>query len=292
MQFIIHALDRKQAKKLAHLLLPSAIKLIEHPQSVGWYISSQDGTPLGCLVAWHEPDKSYLRSLYIEPTARRQHLARALVETWQQHARTLNIKELHCLINLPMAEQQVFSAFLQQQGFPEGQFIGEIFTFNPYNIIHSKFIQKTLARSTPFLPSSWRVQRYSELTEHDRDLLAHSKNTTFPEHFAYDLEYTTLELSQSFAFFCGDTVVGYITQSRLSRNSAFVPVFAANPDYRGAGLTILKYYMFAIHFETPEILQLRCHFTPLTTVGRELFLHYTQQRFSRHSLEFYFCKTL
>ena len=123
-------------------------------------------------------------------------------------------------------------------------------------------------------------------------LLRKSKSTVFPEDFDFDLDFQHLELQQSFAFFCKDDVVGYITQRRITKNIASVPIFAANQSYRGAGLIILKYYMFAVHFETPEIFQIKCHFTPKTETGRNLFLHYTENKFLRHSLEYSFNKQL
>lgn len=292
MQFIFTVLQPCEIKKFSGFLLPSAAQLLNAPQSCGWSVETSDGTPLGCLVAWNETGCSYLRSLFIDENFRRRHLATELCTLWQRHALKQGIKTLHCLVSLPQKEQEIFSAFLRRQNFPAGKFTGEVFTFNPYTIISSRFIRKTFKRSSPYVPASWRVVRYSELSCQDRQLLEQSKGTLFPNYFAYDLQFSELEHHQSFAFFENDTVVGYISQTRLTRNIASVPVFAANPDYRGSGLIILKYYMFALHFETPEIWQLRCHFTPLTTTGRKLFLLYTENKFSRHTLEFYFSKNL
>lgn len=292
MQFIFATLQYHEIKKFSGFLLPSAALLLKEQQGYGWSVSTADGTPLGCLVAWDEDDSSYLRSLFIDKAFRRRHLASALCNIWQRHALTKGLKNLHCFISLPSNEQDIFKAFFRYKNFPPGQFTGEVFTFNPYNIANSKFIQKTFRRSKPFVPSSWHVVRYSELNGHEQKLLAQSKENLFPDYFAYDLQFSELDHHQSFVFFEHDTIVGYISQTRLTKNIASVPVFAVNPYYRCAGLIILKFYMFALHFETPEILQLRCHFTPLTTIGRKLFLLYTENKFSRHVLEFYFSKNL
>lgn len=292
MNYIFENLNQNNINQFLKLLLPSAAALIDAPNCNAWFVSLNDKTPLGCLVALNENGHSYLRNIFISPTFRRHKLATQLFNLWEQDCKSKKIQQLNCFVTLQQNELEIFSKFLSKQNFRVEKFQGEIFTFNPYTILKSKFIQKTLARKTPYIPKNWRVVRYINLSAHDLTLLRKSKSTVFPEDFDFDLDFQHLELQQSFAFFCKDDVVGYITQRRITKNIASVPIFAANQSYRGAGLIILKYYMFAVHFETPEIFQIKCHFTPKTETGRNLFLHYTENKFLRHSLEYSFNKQL
>lgn len=273
-------------------MLPSTRAILFEENVCSWYAETKDGEPLGCIVVYNDGINSYLRNLFVVKKARRCGIALKLLYLWFENSRAIGIKNIQCLVILPPKEQNAFFKLFKRADFDEIEFTGEVYTFNPYNIVNTKFIKKTFERKKPFLPKSWRVARYSELSKEDSLLLENSKNNLFPEYMAYDLKKDTLELSQSFAFFKDNEVVGYITQSRLTKECAEVPIMAANPSYRGAGLIILKYYMFALHFETPEILRIRCHFTPMSQLGKKLFLIYSENKYLRHSLEYHYTKKL
>ena len=156
----------------------------------------------------------------------------------------------------------------------------------------SKFIRKAFASKAPLLPVGWHVKTYSNLSDQELQLLDASKNTIFAKDFTYDEEMQLLDKDNSFAFFCQEQVMGYITQIRLAPHIVSVPNFAANPTFKGAGLTILKYYMHHVHYNTPEVLQIKCYFTPYTQTGKRLFLIYTENKYYRHSLQYCYTKIL
>lgn len=292
MKFIINVLNNKNVRKFKHMLLPSAARLLDLPNCSAWCAETETGAPAGCLVAWNEDGVSYLRSLYIMPEYRHHKNASALFKTWENHAAENSIKSLHSLVSLPKNELIPLAAFLKKMGFPAGSFSGEVFTFNTYTIRRGKFVSKTLHRSAPLLPSGWRAVRYSSLTNTEKCLLDESREALFASHFAYDIDYDKLDKAHSFAFFKNSEIMGYISQTRLTPNIVSVPVFAANPHNRGAGLVILKYYIFAVHTEMPEIFYIRCHFTSQTETGKKLFLMYSEGKYTRHALEYYFIKNL
>ena len=272
------------------MILANAAAVIGKPQAEGLAVYTSEGIPVGCLIIWREDHIGYLRNIYILPKYRRQGAGTLLYKYWEQHYATNKLWCLKCFATLPESEQNALNQFFKKVGFTVQRFCGEVFTFNPYIIIKSKFIQKTLQRKEAFIPKSWKVVRYSELTEGEKIILKKSKGTIFPDYFAYDLDLQTLDMQHSFAFFHNDVVVGYITQRRITSYCVKVCSYAANPEYRGAGLIILKYYMFSLHFETPEIYQIRCLFTQQTEIAKKLFVYYTENKYSRHAISYEYTK--
>lgn len=292
MNFQIKTLSVNNLPYFRKMILANAAAVIGNPQTKGLAVYTSDGMPVGCLIVWIENNIGYLRNLYILSEYRCQGAGTLLYKYWEKYYGRMNLYSVKCFATLPENEQSNLNKFLQKVGFTTQRFCGEVFTFNPYVIIKSKFIQKTLKRKEAFIPKTWRVVRYNELTKEEKNILENSKGTIFPEYFAYDLDFQVLDMQHSFAFFYGNTLVGYITQRKITPYCVKVCSYAANPAYLGSGLIILKYYMFSLHFETPEVCQIRCLFTKETEIAKKLFFYYTENKYSRHAISCEYTKDI
>ena len=290
--FTLRNISKTDLPNLTALTLSWTRRSLNVSHSYGWLVHSDEGRPLGCLVVHHEEKTSFLQSLLVLSAYRRQKIGTLLVKAWEKQARCQGLQQLVCEFTLPLEDLLPLQNLFVQEGFILQPLTGVVFTVDPEKVKNTRFIQKTLERGTPYLPHKWRKVRYKNLTTADLHLLETSKGTLWPEYFAYDVHYLQLDLTHSFAFFKDQQVIGYITQGRLTTNAAFVPIVAAHPAYPGAGLIILKHYLFSLYLETPEINQLRCQFTSLTTVSQKLFEHLTEGRFSRKALQISLCKRL
>ncbi|TWH46396.1 N-acetyltransferase [Sporomusa sp. KB1] len=282
----IIVLHQKTARLFYQQMLTKCHSCIRNPAYIALgAIDETTGTPLGALVALLENETIFIQSLYIDVNYRQQGIAKKLLSALKETANEKHCQKISIYYVLPKSEIAVFDHLLCQCDFQTPVYQGEIFCFNPYNIVSTKFTSKTLARGSAFLPEGWNAIRYNELTENIKQRLNDTEETIFPNYLSYKLHWETLDLPHSIILLNDTDIIGYLSQQRLAAHSVSVPCFAVNPNYRGAGLYLLKYYMYVVHFETPEIYEIRCHFTPKTITGWKLFEKYTENRYHRHSIE-------
>jgi GNAT superfamily N-acetyltransferase len=134
MQFAVEPLTKEYKYKFLKFLLPSAARLLGLGGCRGLGALSPLGEPLGCLVAWHEDGRAYLRNIFVGSRYRRSKIGSGLIRAWEESARREGVRELHCRFTLPEEEMTPVHNFLRKNGFPEGVFTAENFSLMRYNI--------------------------------------------------------------------------------------------------------------------------------------------------------------
>lgn len=284
-------LNKKNKAKYRNNLPPLAYNVIDLPSAYALVAVDDEYRYVASLITNADKKTGYIHSLCFADGAMREHIGSRLLRYWNNYARRQGLNYIKGLIVANKEEMAVYHRLFHRCGFAEPLRLGEIITINPHKGIKSKFIQKAYNRGL-HLPQGWSCISYSQLTPLQKQLLAEQGRSLLGTLFAYDTDWEYLELEHSYAFFRGNEVMGYISQRRLTANIASVPMLAANPNYPGAGLTILRYYFFSIHYRTPEIYRLKVHFTNQTEVSKRLFLYYTDCKPISHTLDWQFIKKL
>lgn len=277
----------REARRFSALLLPSCLPCLRAPESVAFGALSGGDKPCAAAVALPRgPEEYALASLYVEAPERRRGHATALLAALFAALRQRRCHSLCAYHALPAAESVAMDRFLHGLGFGPSECRGDIFCFRPSDIRSTRFVQKTLRNPSAAPPAPWRILRVSALTPAQRTQLEAELARAFPGES--DLcACGGLDASHSLALLRGDRVAGGLIHQRLDPHRAAVPYFVVRPDCRGAGLHLLKAYMRVVHSELPELIELRCHFTPQTESGRRLFDLYTEKRYRSHALEKY-----
>lgn len=284
-------LNAKNKSKYRKHLSPMSYQTISLPSAYALAAVTSTGEFRGALIANTDRRVGYLHSLCFANGNINKFIGTKLLRYWSHYAHRQGLDYIKALVVAPKDKMPLWQNIFQEIGFSNILRLGEIITINPHEGIKSKFIQKAYKRGL-HLPSDWICVPYSQLTALQKQELAEQGQKLLGKLFSYDTDWDYLELNHSYAFFKGSEVMGYISQRRLTTNIASVPMLAANPNYPGAGLTILRYYFFSIHFQTPEIYRLKVHFTAHTEVSKRLFLYYADCTPVSHTLDWQFLKKL
>lgn len=284
-------LNAKNKAKYRKYLPPMAYQTISLPSSYALAAVDSRGEFFGALVANTENKVGYLHCLCFANEGIDIFIGTKLLRYWSNYAYKHGLNYIKALVVSPKDKMPVWQIIFREIKFKYVLKLGEIITINPHEGIKSRFIQKAYKRGL-HLPDDWSCVPYSQLTSLQKQELAQQGQKLLGKLFTYDTDWDFLELDHSYAFFKNDEVIGYISQRRLTTNIASVPMLAANPNYPGAGLTILRYYFFSIHYKTPEIYRLKVHFTAETEISKKLFLYYADCKPISHTLDWQFLKKL